>query len=273
MDRKEKRVRYFEAGLFAEKVLATLDYNLSRWSNIERLRKAGINVLGSGAYGTTMLSPCGDWVLKVCWDQKDAYPIYARWAAANPGPHIPEIFYQVQADQLYLCAMPRYFESKEDSYDYLSACRDSARYDAPQDNDPSLTKALRSMLEALEDFCSADMHFGNFMYDPKRRQYVVTDPFSSLYLDPDKAAARATGAQYVEQIKEQLEIFLQPQPEPPTAGDLDYLEHVCQVVGQKIQRAAENEVGGFDFSRLELLMLNAFEQELQVAKPKGVYEL
>lgn len=272
MDRKEKRVRYFEAGLFAEKVLSILDYDSSRWQNIERLRKAGIRVLGSGAYGTTMLSPDGEWVLKVCWDQQDAYPIYARWAAANPGPHIPEIFYQVQTEHVFICAMPRYYETKEDSYDYLSACRESARYDAPQDNDPSLTKALRDMLGALEDFCSADMHFGNFMYDPKRRQYVVTDPFSALYLDPDKAVARATGTQYVAPITEQLDIFDQPMVEVPTAGDLRYLEHVGQVAGEKIQRAAENEVGGFDFSKLELLMLNAFERGL-IAKPNGVIKV
>lgn len=272
MERKEKQLRYFEAGLFAEKVLATLDYNLSRWLNIERLRKAGIRVLGSGAYGTTMLSPDGSWVLKVCWDQQDAYPIYARWAAANPGPHIPEIFYQVQTDQLYLCAMPRYFESKEDSYDYLSACRESARYDAPQDNEPSLTKALRDMLGALEDFCSADMHFGNFMYDPKRRQYVVTDPFSALYLDPDKAVARATGTQYVAPITEQLDIFDQPMVEVPTAGDLSYLEHVCQVAGEKIHRAAMDDTLPCDFNKLELLVLNAVENELRVI-PNGVVKV
>lgn len=247
MDRKEKQRRYCEAGLLAEKVLAVLDCDLNRHANIGRLRNAGINVLSSGAYGTTILSQDGQWVLKTCWDKQDAYPIYARWAVANPGPHIPEIFYQVQTEQLYLCAMPRYYETTEACYDYLSHCRDIAHYHAPLDTDPALAVALRNIFDALGDFAEVDLHFGNFMYDPKRRQYVVTDPFSSLYLDPDKAVARATGTQYVEQIKEQLEIFLQPQPEPPTAGDLSYLEHVCQVAGQKIQRAAENEVGGFDF--------------------------
>lgn len=272
MERKEKRVRYFEAGLFAEKVLSILDYDSSRWQNIERLRKAGIHVLGSGAYGTTMLSPDGSWVLKVCWDKQDAYPIYARWAAANPGPHIPEIFYQVQTEHVFICAMPRYYETKEDSYDYLSDCRSVARYDAPQDNDTSLTKALRSMLEALEDFCSADMHFGNFMYDPKRRQYVVTDPFSALYLDPDKAVARATGTQYVAPITEQLDIFDQPMVEVPTAGDLRYLEHVCQVAGEKIQRVPMGDTLPCDFASLELRVAAAFGHEL-IAKPNGVIKV
>ena len=270
MDRKEKQLRYCEAGLFAEKVLALLDHGLSRYTNIDRLRRGGVHVLSSGAYGTTMLSPDGSWVLKVCWDKQDAYPIYARWAAANPGPHIPDIFYHVQTEHVFICAMPRYYETKEDSYDYLSACRESARYDAPQDNDPSLTKALRDMLEALEDFCSTDLHFGNFMYDPKRRQYVVTDPFSSLCCDPDKAVARVTGKDYREPLREQLDIF-DCAPELPTQTDLSYLEHVCQVAGEKIQRAAENEVG-FDFSKLELLMLNARWHEL-IAKPNGVIKV
>mgnify|MGYP007121578060 FL=1 len=271
MDRKEKQLRYCEAGLFAEKVLALLDHGLSRYTNIDRLRRGGVHVLSSGAYGTTMLSPDGSWVLKVCWDKQDAYPIYARWAAANPGPHIPDIFYHVQTEHVFICAMPRYYETKEDSYDYLSACRESARYDAPQDNDPSLTKALRDMLEALEDFCSTDLHFGNFMYDPKRRQYVVTDPFSSLCCDPDKAVARVTGKDYREPLREQLDIF-DCAPELPTAGDLSYLEHVCQVVGQKIQRAPFASALQCDFASLELRVAAAFGHEL-IAKPNGVIKV
>lgn len=271
MDRKEKQLRYCEAGLFAEKVLSILDHDLARWQNIEKLRRGGVHVLSSGAYGTTMLSPDGSWVLKVCWDKQDAYPIYARWAAANPGPHIPDIFYHVQTEHVFICAMPRYYETKEDSYAYLSACRESARYDAPQDNDPSLTKALRDMLEALEDFCSADMHFGNFMYDPKRRQYVVTDPFSSLCCDPDKAVARVTGKDYREPIREQLDIF-DCSPELPTAGDLSYLENLCQVVGQKIQRVPRADTLQCDFASLELRVAAAFGHEL-IAKPNGVIKV
>lgn len=274
MDRKEKQLRYCEAGLFAEKVLSIIDDSLGRYANIDRLHRAGVNVLSSGVYGTTMLSPDGEWVLKVCWDKHDAYPIYARWAAANPGPHIPEIFYQVQTEHLYICAMPRYYETKLDSYEYLSDCRDIARYNAPMDTDPSLAKAIRKMLDALEDFCSADMHYGNFMYDPKRRQYVVTDPFSSLCIGKEAAVARVTGTEYKPQLVKQLDIFDQQEPELPTPTDLRYLEHVCQVAGEKIHRAAMDEALAFDFNKLEQVMMNAFANELKVCIPvNGVIKL
>lgn len=205
MNINQKAKRVVDAGLFAERVLGIIE-DLPQYMSIDKLRQAGIVVLGSGCFGSALLSPCGGFVLKVCWQEFDGYPIYARWAKANPGPHIPAIFYTAQIGKTFVAAMPLLAELSPDQEDEVLAQRQRGLYDAPDDTDTELAKAIRRVRRELGDLCSLDMHTGNFLADQNGTIYI-TDPFSGCN-DVDYAVAKVTGHQFKRQIADQLELDL-----------------------------------------------------------------
>jgi hypothetical protein len=205
MNINQKAKRVVDAGLFAERVLGIIE-DLPQYLSIDKLRQAGIVVLGSGCFGSALLSPCGGFVLKVCWQEFDGYPIYARWAKANPGPHIPAIFYTAQIGKTFVAAMPLLAELSTDQEIEVLEQRTRGLHNAPDDADTELAKAIRRVKWELGDLCSLDMHTGNFLADQNGTIYI-TDPFSGCN-DVDYAVAKVTGHEFKRQVADQLELDL-----------------------------------------------------------------
>lgn len=205
MNINQKAKRVVDAGLFAERVLCIIE-DLPQHLSLGKLLRSGIVVLGSGCFGSALLSPCGDFVLKVCWQEYDGYPIYARWAKANPGPHIPAIFYTAQIGNTFVAAMPLLAELSPDQEAEVLVQRQRGLYCAPRADDTELAKAIRLVRNELGDFCNLDMHCGNFLADQNGTIYI-TDPFSGCN-DVEYAVAKVTGHEFKRQIADQLELDL-----------------------------------------------------------------
>lgn len=205
MNINQKAKRVVDAGLFAERVLGIIE-DLPQYLSIGKLRQAGIVVLGSGCFGSALLSPCGGFVLKVCWQEFDGYPIYARWAKANPGPHIPAIFYTAQVGKTFVAAMPLLAELNPEQEEEVTRQRQRGLYVAPSEHDTELSKAIRRVSNELGDLCTLDMHCGNFLADQNGTIYI-TDPFSGCN-DVDYAVAKVTGHEFKRQMHYQLEMDL-----------------------------------------------------------------
>ena len=204
MNINQKAKRVVDAGLFAERVLGIIE-DLPQHMSIDKLRRAGIVVLGSGCFGSALLSPCGGFVLKVCWQEYDGYPIYARWAKANPGPHIPAIFYTAQIGKTFVAAMPLLAELSPAQEREVLEQRQRG-FMSQSDHDTELSKAIRLVCDELGDFCTIDMHNGNFLADQNGTIYI-TDPLSAC-TDVDYAVAKVTGHEFKRQIADQLELGL-----------------------------------------------------------------
>lgn len=268
MNINQKAQRVVDAGLFAERVLCIIE-DLPQYMAIDKLRKAGIVVLGSGCFGSALLSPCGDFVLKVCWQEYDGYPIYARWAKANPGPHIPAIFYTAQIGKTFVAAMPLLAELNRDQEAEVLAQRQRGLYSAPSAADTELSKAIRLVRDELGDFCTLDMHLGNFLADQNGTIYI-TDPFSGCN-DVDYAVAKVTGHEFKRQVADQLELDLS-RAEDYRMAPQDYEDQaLLDALLDGVVASEPTSVLG-DFANLELLMLNAFENELRVI-PNGVIKV
>lgn len=212
--------RVITAGLFAETVLKAIghltDLNHNACSPGEEmqqaLRKAKLHPLSCGHFGTVLRIPGTDDVLKVCASAQDGYPAYAMWAQRNPGPGIPEIYYTQRIDDdFFVCAMPSYEQlnshdkERVDSLKYQGSLEEPASY---------LGQAVRRIRKELGTIAREDMHMGNFMYCPKRGEYIVTDPFAELRVGREKAEGMATGTTYVRQMKWQVELDFEAAPVP-----------------------------------------------------------
>lgn len=147
----------------------------------------GFAVLGRGAYGYVLAVPDCQYVIKVCRDPTDGYIMFAKWAMANPMPGLPAFKQVTQVGGehgITYIVMPRLS-------DLTSVQRNEvldARWIAPGQTTAGMNKAqkqlavaLKCMREALGAWASEDTHLGNFMYDPTRDQYVVTDPYTTVY--------------------------------------------------------------------------------------------
>ncbi len=139
----------------------------------------GFKRLGSGAFGT-VFELDADNVLKVCFQPRDAYPAYAIWCSNNPGPNIPDIYFNVRVDaNLFICAMPKYMVLDDGQEKRIIKQRDLGRANTG-DQVSVLSKSVRNVLDVFDGVAQEDMHTGNFMYCPQRDEIIITDPFASL---------------------------------------------------------------------------------------------
>ena len=260
MNINQKAKRVVDAGLFAERVLCIIE-DLPQYMAIDKLRKSGIVVLGSGCFGSALLSPCGDFVLKVCWQEYDGYPIYARWAKANPGPHIPAIFYTAQIGNTFVAAMPLLAELSPAQEDEVLAQRQRGLYSAPRDTDSELAKAIRLVSNELGDFCNLDMHCGNFLTDQNGTIYI-TDPFSGCN-DVEYAVAKVTGHEFKRQIADQLELDLS-RAEDYRMAPQDYEDQaLLDALLDGVVTSEPTSVLG-DFANLEQRVLSMLKQRQEL---------
>lgn len=259
MNINQKAKRVVDAGLFAERVLGIIE-DLPQYLSIDKLRQAGIVVLGSGCFGSALLSPCGGFVLKVCWQEFDGYPIYARWAKANPGPHIPAIFYTAQIGKTFVAAMPLLAELNPEQEEEVLAQRQRGLYNAPDDDDTELAKAIRRVRRELGDLCSLDMHTGNFLADQNGTIYI-TDPFSGCN-DVDYAVAKVTGHEFKRQIADQLELDLsRAEDYRVTPRDYEAWATFDDLLDGVVASEPTSVLG--DLANLELRLLAELQQEVK----------
>lgn len=206
--------RRITAALMIEELLSAMGGQ--KYNGIRNIRAAGFRVLGQGCYGTAVLSRCETFVVKVCLDPRDGYPLYARFCKDNPQPHLPEVFHIAEVDDMCFVALPMYEELDDaPGRESFYSCE---RDDACVNPTTSFRKAVKMVRDMFHDVAVIDMHMGNFMWDAKRRQCIITDPISGiLYPDRLMAAVRVSGHEYKYPIMEQLELDilgaeLQPAP-------------------------------------------------------------
>lgn len=221
MDRKELRIRM---GLFAEEVISKVDLDevQGNFNLGTELRRAGYRVVGAGAYGTVIKHPELDMVLKICTDQYDGYPAFARWAEVNRPANVVDIVYTCRVNEsLFLAAMPVYSAVESGTkYEYMI---DNINQNVPRgEYECEIRDALDRVLDALGDYACRDTHRGNWLID-KDGKLLISDPLSGIHTyrtTTAEAEAAALGMKYKRQQTEQLDLYLVV--ELPTEADFEY---------------------------------------------------
>ena len=215
-------MQVINAGLYADRVVECIlkwqagneDKKENRHECRSVLKKEGFSVLGSGYYGFVVDGPAdSSFVVKVCIDGNDGYPMYARWAKANPQPGVVPVWLAERiTDTCFVAVLPKLLpvdglnERESDAQQQISY----ARYNQPEKLDPGhayLHGVVRNVLDTLGDFANEDMHYGNWMQDAETGMIYLTDPFACLYVDRDKAESTAARGVYIPPLKDQFDLF------------------------------------------------------------------
>jgi hypothetical protein len=195
-------MQVINAGLYADRIVETVlkwqaaqdhvNKQQNRHSCKEMLRNAGFKVLGAGFYGFVVDGPAdSEFVVKVCIDATDGYPMYAKWAKANPQPGIMPVWLAERiTDTCFFAVIPRLKEL--DNY--------SEKYQ------PYAVQARQAVMDALDNFANEDLHDGNWMQMPDGT-IVISDPFAGLYVDAEKAESTAARGAYTPPLKDQFDLF------------------------------------------------------------------
>lgn len=215
-------MQVINAGLYADRVVECVlkfqakdaDKQENRHDCRRALKADGFEVLGAGYYGFVVAGPADSgFVVKVCIDGNDGYPMYAKWAKANPQPGVVPVWLAERiTDTCFVAVLPQLL-SVDDSCNVrenvaqkaISAARYNEGHILPQFE--YLRQTVTNVIEALGDFANEDMHYGNWMQCPETNMIYLTDPFAGLYVDREKAESTAARGVYVPPLKDQFDLF------------------------------------------------------------------
>jgi len=193
-------MQVINAGLYADRIVevvlkwqaANEGREQSRHDCKTALKAAGFSVLGAGFYGFVIAGPADtEFVVKVCIDANDGYPMYAKWAKANPMPGIIPVWLAERiTDKCFVAVLPRL----KDMEDYN------------QKYQPYAVAAREAVFEALEGFANEDLHDGNWL-QCEDGTIVISDPFAGLYVDREKAESTAARGSYKPSLRDQFDMF------------------------------------------------------------------
>lgn len=228
MDRKELRIKM---GLFAEEVMARVEFDkcYGNYALGEELRRAGYRVLGAGGYGTVIKHPEFDMVLKICIDEFDGYPAFARWAEVNRPAHVVDIIYTCRVNEsLFFAAMPVYASVEQGTQE--ARMIDNINCNVPRGAyELEVRDALDWVFDVLGDYACRDTHSGNWMLDSDGN-LLISDPLagiSTYRTTTAEAEAVAIGMQYKSYPTQQLDLCWVD--EVPTLDDFDYWDEASQL--------------------------------------------
>lgn len=193
-------MQVINAGLYADRIVevvlkwqaANAEREQNRHACKEALKAAGFKVLGAGFYGFVVAGPAGsEFVVKVCIDSNDGYPMYAKWAKANPMPGIIPVWIAERiTDTCFVAVLPRLKDME----------------DCNQKYQPYAVAAREAVFDALEGFANEDLHDGNWL-QCEDGTIVISDPFSGLYVDREKAESTAQRGAYKPPLRDQYDMF------------------------------------------------------------------
>jgi hypothetical protein len=197
-------MQVINAGLYADRIVEVVlkwqAANEGREQNRHdcktALKAAGFSVLGAGFYGFVIAGPADtEFVVKVCIDANDGYPMYAKWAKANPMPGIIPVWLAERiTDTCFVAVLPRLKDMENYSEKYK----------------PYAEAARNAVFEALEGFANEDLHDGNWL-QCEDGTVVISDPFAGLYVDREKAESTAQRGEYKPSLRDQFDMF-EPTP-------------------------------------------------------------
>ncbi len=193
-------MQVINAGLYADRIVeVVLKWQAANEGNEQNrqacrsaLAAAGFKVLGAGFYGFVVEGPAGsEFVVKVCIDSNDGYPMYAKWAKANPMPGIIPVWIAERiTDTCFVAVLPRLKDME----------------DCNQKYQPYAVAAREAVFDALGGFANEDLHNGNWL-QCEDGTIVISDPFSGLYVDSEKAESTAQRGAYKPPLRDQFDMF------------------------------------------------------------------
>jgi len=155
---------------------------------VAALQKKGFTRIGSGAYGTVLMHPKGDKVLKVVHRPEfDGWPHYVKWAkdAGYAGTFAPKVFAYKNIGSFAIASMEKLDATISDAGHKSDVYAKYSLFENSHEN--NLMMMLMDLAEPglakfSEDFHAKfkyanDMHQGNAM--SRKGQLVITDPLSS----------------------------------------------------------------------------------------------
>ena len=131
-----------------------------------------VKISGRAGFGTNAIS-CTE-------PELDGWPVFAEHCLANPHPNLPRIMYFERLSLgVSFGIMPRYEAIDEEGYDDEEILGEWRDYLEGGRGSPSWMWPIIGMRSALG--MRVDLHSGNVMLDRNTGEYIMTDPFSSVY--------------------------------------------------------------------------------------------
>ena len=131
-----------------------------------------VKISGRAGFGTNAIS-CTE-------PELDGWPVFAEHCLANPHPNLPRIMYFERLSLgVSFGIMPRYEAIDEAGYAGAETIEKWRNYLQGDRGSPSWMWPIIGMRSALG--MRVDLHSGNVMLDRNTGEYIMTDPFSSVY--------------------------------------------------------------------------------------------